>query len=285
MSTAEEKRLMDEFLAQTDMTGYDTDGDAERYMQGDYGYIPRDFKAHPVGSLPAFAKFPENLRIPMKEWPEIIDEQEAKEATMEHMGDRYGITNLEQNPLPYCSAFSGCYCYLYARMIAGLPPKQFSPSSVGGPVTGYRKQGMHIYDVLRYSAEHGWTELSLYPLVTSKNKHNDATRKNAMQNRTLESFDIDARDFEAEGSLLLQYFPIGAGHDWWRHAIMHARLIKRQVNGVWRYGIRHRQTWYPKWQGGGSGKDGWGVLWQSGRGRTGDAVPDQLYAVRVASPS
>lgn len=235
------------------------------------GLLPR---TSVYGSLPFAAPTDESILIPRSDWPDMIREGEANQTFLSHLMARAGVPCLDQDGLPYCHAFSPALAIMALRAFHGLPFVLLSAGSIGGPATGYTRQGAAIESDLQVIVEKGAASVDFVPMMqVSRSGWKQGADENALLHRVTEWYDLGGtgRMFDEVMSLLLRRIPVCVGLNWWSHAVTYCDPV---IAPSGRYGVRFRNSWSASY-----GDDGYAIL-EEGRG-----TPDDAYAPRVATLS
>lgn len=234
------------------------------------GLIPRDWDKHPVGSMSFAAPFSLPL-IPRDEWRDRIES--GKGDWLGDLAEFAKIPVLNQGQVGYCHAFSPAAAVMAQRASQGLPYRELSASSIGGPVTGFRNAGAWIGDDLKQIVNHGVATTKTYPMLTTDNHWNAAAKAEAAQNKVTEWWDGEPRNFAQVMTCLLLRIPVCVAYHWWGHAV--TLLSPIYENG--KFGVEGPNSWGPSWSYGGA-KPGYFRFFEGyGQYR---ATPDEFYAPR-----
>jgi hypothetical protein len=235
---------------------------------GAKGFLQRNYETHPYGSLECCAPF--NLpTIPRSEWPDRINEGHKSKSFLSHLMDQAGVPILNQNPLPYCHAFSACLGVMGMRCSQNAPFTLLSASSIGGIVTGYQERGAYIFDDLKATINTGVAPASMYEMRTTRNVWTPESKAEALKYRVTEWWDLENRNFDQTMTCLLSRIPVCVGLNHWSHAVTYLDPIYKDG----KFGVLMQNSW-----GGGWGTNGRAVFMEGyGSGR---ATPDEQYAPR-----
>ena len=211
---------------------------------------PEDFSRSVYGA--AAVKASPIPRIRMEEWPDRIADQRRRRASAKEVWRQSRIGVWNQAETSYCHAFSTVMNVAVARERAGLPFKELSPSSVGGPVTGYTNQGWYIEGDLAQAVKVGVATTEFVPRKTTRRgDFKPGWQADAAETRVLEFFDGQSRDVELLGSYLLAGYGYTAGLNWWGHAIWFMDLLdlntKLPATDWRRYGFELLNSWGEEW--------------------------------------
>lgn len=237
------------------------------------GYVARDYQRTPYGAVGSAP--PANIQmIDMEEFPDRIADLERNNATLKDRWLDSPIGILDQNGFPFCHGFAAVEAVMLARHLEGLPYIKLSPSSVAAPVTGYKKAGAWIGADLKQIVNVGAAPASLIPMLTyQRSDFPPGWEQEAAKCKVSEFSELRSRDFQQQGSALLQGFGVSVGQSHWSHAVL--QCVLRDVNKHLkatdhnRYGIEFANSWGIAW-----GVAGWAV--QTGSKK----FADEAYVLR-----
>lgn len=236
------------------------------------GTIARDYSRVPYGSIPSVPPRAVNV-IPMEEWPDRIADKIRTKSSLKNIWAQSGIGVLNQKNISYCHAFSVVLLMMLQRAKEGLPYRELSASSIGGPITNWRNAGAYIHDDLERAVEYGASTTGYVPMLTiNQNDCKPGWKEDALQYRVTEFTDVRPRNFLEHGSLLLNNNPVGVGLNYWGHAVSDFDLLDlyphKPATDWTRYGIEFLNSWGEEW-----GEGGFAV-------RTGGkALADAIYSL------
>ena len=230
-------------------------GDDTTYETRNNGYVARDFERTPYGSIEGVPGG-EVPSIPMEEWPDRIADLERNKATLKDLWLDSPIGILNQGDFPFCHGFAACEAILIQRVKEGLPYVELSPSSIAAPVTNYKKAGAWIGRDLKQIVNVGAAPATLIPMLTYQKKDFPAGWElEAAKYKVSEFAELRPRDFQQQGSALLQGIAVSVGQNFWSHAVL--QLCVRDLNKSKpatdhnRYGIEFVNSWGSNWGDGG----------------------------------
>jgi hypothetical protein len=205
--------------------------------------------------------------IPRVEWKERIQEQDARKSSLKHVMIRAGVPILNQDGLPYCHAFSPTTAGMLQRAVQGLPFVPLSAGSVGGPATGYRKQGAAIEQDLKVISTLGIASTDFVPMMqVSRSGWKAGAAENALLHRCTQWNDMGGTgkmwDEIATRLLAPVPQPVCVGLNWWGHAVTYVRMV---ILPDGRIGVEFANSWDVTW-----GDQGFGVLTEA-KGTADDA--------------
>lgn len=218
------------------------------------GALPRKIL---YGAAP-FAPKSTRPTIPMEEWPDRIADMERAKAFAKHLHADSPIGVLNQENVGYCHAFAAVENVMLKRWSQGEPYVELSPSSVGGPITGYRNQGAVITDDLEQIVNVGVATTDYVPtLTTNRADFKPGWEKNAALYKAILYAELAPRNFLEHGSALLSGDAVDVALNYWGHAVLDVRLIDLYRNlaatNPYRYGVEFLNSWSESWGDGGFG--------------------------------
>ena len=227
----------------TDLFGFDSEKPDEGTAFST-GYIPRDLKEHPYGSIEYATPF--DLPSPSRsDWPELVRAYNAGGASPAHHFINSGKECSNQNGLPYCWIHGSVQNLMVVRMMQGLPYVYLEPTSAGAIIKRFAQRGGNTPEAIKHLAEHGVCEGSLWPpnkldrdLVT------DEMKENSKKYRITEWFELRNNSFEQTVASLLYGYPVTVGFSWWGHMVLAVGLAVLDDGSI---GIIMLNSWGPKW--------------------------------------
>lgn len=233
------------------------DSNADRHINpGDprCGCFPRKTV---YGSLP-FAPPSSRATIPMERWPDLIADMDRAKSTAKHRWADSPIGVLDQGQVGYCHAFSAVAGVMVQRAIEGEPYVELSPSSVGGPITGYQNQGAVITDDLDQIVNVGVASTAFVPsLTTNRGDFKAGWEADAAHNKAVLYCELEPRNFLQHGTELLCGKPVCVALNYWGHAVLDVRLVDLNpglsATNPERYGVEFLNSWKASWGDGGFG--------------------------------
>lgn len=238
-----------------------------------HGYIPRDYRTHPVGCMAHVKAFDLPL-IPENEWEERLAQQKASKARLSDIRNRgmngQPIPSLDQDGIGYCWCHGPVSAMLLARAVAGLPFLDLSPFAVGCIIKNYRDEGGWGIEAMEFIAQRGVPTSEFWPHRAMQRSHdNPQTWENAKLHVNTEWMDLEPRNKAQLVTCLLSNIPLCAGYNWWGHEICIMDL--ESVNP---FQVRIWNSWGDSWS-----ENGAGIL------EGNKAIGDGWEAIRVVSPS
>lgn len=228
---------------------------------------PRDWNSKPYGSVGHFRAEDKVTRIPEKEWDGIISQQEKDKSTPYDIWEQSKIGALDQDGYGWCHAFSCTDAIMLQREMQGLPYEELSPSSIAGPVTGWRNEGAMIMDDLEQGVKGGACSSKFAPMCDkNRSLFKDGWETDALNHRIVEFWEGKPNDFELMGSAILAGFCVCIGLDWWGHAITVLRIK------LGKHDSTILNSWTPDW-----GVKGCGDLSGSKK------IPNEWYVIRATT--
>lgn len=225
------------------------------------GLEPRNWSEVPFGSIPGVSILGAEMAIiPMEAWPDLIADRQRRKATLKELWRQSRIGVWNQQETRYCHAFATAMGVAFWREQQGLPFKELSPSSIGGPVTNYQNKGWYIDGDLRQAVEVGVATTDFVPRKTwRRSDFRSGWEANAAENKVVEWAEGRPRNHIMQGTLLLNGIGYIAGLNWWGHAIWVLDLLdlnpRKRADDWTRYGTEFLNSYGREW-----GEDGFGVL-------------------------
>jgi C1A family cysteine protease len=250
------------------------DGNAHEVIRpGGFGLIPRDFAAHPHGSL-AYAKAFDLPLIPEGEWESRLAAQKAAKGQLSDIRNRgmngQAIPARDQGNQGYCWAHSTVSAMLVSRAANNLPYADLSAYAIACIIKHYRNQGGWCGESVEFAVERGVPTSATWP-QQSKDPRNDnaQTWADAAKHKVAEWMDLDPENMRAQlVTCLLLGIPVVSDFSWWSHSVCTIDLVS--INP---FQTRILNSW-GNWNG-----DGTGLL----QGRR--AIPESAIALRVTTAS
>jgi hypothetical protein len=243
------------------------------------GYLPRDFRAEPHGSL-GYAAPVDMPLIPEEEYPDLIADMDRNKTSLLDICDDAGLQPMDQGWTNLCWMYGVVDCIQILGVLSGAAPVLLSPESVAGPLTNYANWrgspagvGGYPSKGLAYLVEHGICRQSLWkPHDLNPGNDNEAVRADRKNHGCTEWYDgmpgyqNRTLAFRQLMTCLLRRIPCASAHNWMHHVITPCKPIYR--NG--QLGFIARNSGY--------GRDKTGHITIVGS----RAVPDEWVAPRVA---
>jgi len=219
------------------------------------GYVERDYERTPYGSVGAAP--PGEIEVfPFEEWPDRIADLERNKATLKDIWADSPIGVLFQKDYPFCHGFAAVEAVMVEAACQGLPYVELSASSVAAPVTNYTKAGAWIGKDLQQIVKVGVAPVSLIPMLTHRRSDfPPGWELEAAKHRVTEFAELRPRDFQQQGSAILQGHAVSVGQNHWSHAVL--QLCVRDMDKSKkaadpnRYGIELLNSWGESWGDGG----------------------------------
>jgi len=208
------------------------------------GYIPRNYKRQPLGSIPYTTAF--NLpAISKSEWPDLIDYKKEKKARLIDVINAAELPVLDQDGFPFCWAYGYVTNLRVARAKAGIPYRHLNPHAIACIRTGYRKRGGNTFDLPKLMAEFGCPTYDVWPKYSMDRSlaKSDAVKRDAIQYRHTEHYELDPNDFEQKAVSLLNDIAVTAGYSHMSHMMCDIELIYKKSGGGYTFGTKHLNSW------------------------------------------
>jgi hypothetical protein len=208
------------------------------------GYIPRDYSAQPMGSIPFTAPFDRPL-IPRDEWVDRIKEQEANESDALSVFFRAGGVCDYQNGFSFCwmhGALNDLMCELARQgygQPGGPPLPKLSPTACALKIKNGRNVGGNTFDGIPFLAKHGAPLASLWP-VNSRTPTAGVAEvwDSAKAYRATKYAELEPNNVDQMMTELLCGGSVTVGYMWWGHMVVAARAQYRMTRGRIEYGVR-----------------------------------------------
>jgi hypothetical protein len=222
------------------------------------GYIPRDYREFPLGSIPYCKPF-DFPPIPRAEWKDRIDYLAEQKAKLSDLVDAQGIKPSSQGKTNYCWAHGTVNAMRVVRATNGQPHLDLSAAAVAAQVKNFRNQGGNTYQSIPWVAEHGVPTMDTWPAnAIDRSLVTPEMKAEAMLNRLTEWWELDDNDFEQKATCLLSGIPVAAGYSHWSHLICDLDLVYRGSGSSIEFGVHFMNSWGATW---GDYKNGRGELW------------------------
>lgn len=173
----------------------------------------------------------------------------------------------DQNGMNYCHAWGTTMGAMIARLTEGLPYVALAPTSIGGPITGWRNAGADPADDLQQFEQYGACPLADLPdqYSISPNSWKSTWKADALNNRVLAAVDVNT--WQETMTMLLLRIPVVVGLNWWGHCICYVAPVTGNQ-------IMFRNSWGASW-----GTNGYATLNQR------KGTPDGAFAILSMLPS
>lgn len=237
------------------------------------GLVPRDWKTHPAET---FAPLTDLELIPRSEWSDRIKEKAAQKS---RLSDLRNFAALNQNPQPYCWAYSTTTAVMLLRAVNNQPPVRLSAHAIGCKVMSFQERGGWCGLSAKFHREQGCPSVELWT-ERSMNRNNDRaeTWANASLHKVTEDWADLTRQvydqnmtFDQVATCLLSNIPVAVDMTWWAHSICAMDLVEVEPGS---FGLLILNSWGDEW-----GERGTAIL------RGSKAIPDGAVALRVTGAS
>lgn len=198
-------------------------------------YIPRDWDAQPLGSIPGTSEFPKELLIPRVEWKERIEEKERTKTQLSDILKASPVKWLIQKSpwihTNYCWAYGVVHGIMAHRVVQNQPYRRLSPTSVAAPIKNYRNQGGWGSQALEFIIKYGVAAEEFWPQNRIDQQYFEPSRENAALHKVTEWWDLRSRNFDEKASCLLANMPVPSGYSWMGHEMCSCDLIVLKNGG------------------------------------------------------
>lgn len=220
------------------------------------GYVERDYSIYPVEMFAAPSEIP---LIPRSDWDAIIQEQEEKQSSLEHIWRRKGIKHLDQNGQGFCWFYGTCHTVMAARARDNQETVRLSGHAGACKIKNFKDEGGWAGLGAEFMQKYGcptvdkWKEKSM-----SRTYDTAETWEEAKQYRVTENYVDLTRpvwgrnlEFDQVFTCLLMNIPVQVDFNWWMHSVCAMRAVSPEKGA---YAIRIVNTWP------GFGKEGFADL-------------------------
>jgi hypothetical protein len=189
----------------------------------DGGLVSRNYDIEPVGST---LQIHTGQLFPRKDWPELIREQERRNASPLAVHKWNDCPILDQGRLRYCWVFAVTAAVMnrYAFMGINEPVPHLSATAAGAQGKRFRNAGGYASEGCRYVEKYGlptvehWPERSMDRTLP----HDPHVKKSAERHDLIQFGDMDAGDLDLAVSALIDpdgAVPVTFSLPWWKHAV------------------------------------------------------------------
>ena len=242
------------------------------------GYVKRDYAIYPTTMFAPPTDIP---LIPRSEWDARIDEQEARQSSLEHVFNNQpnapAVRFLHQNGHGYCWAYSTGNASMLMRAVNNQPYVRLNPHAVAAIIKGGRDQGGWCGLSAEFLKNTGIPTETFWKVHSRDTKQDTAEmRANAALHKVTEDWvDLSREVYDRNltvdmlATLLLSNIACAIDFDEWGHSVCAARWVRIERGS---YGPRILNSWL------GWGDNGFGDIQ---RGWT----VDSAVGIRVAGAS
>lgn len=235
---------------------------------GRCGCKPRDEYTGPVcASAPA----DDEELIPWEAMPDKIADMVRAKNSIKDIWFGSKIGKLNQGRTNYCWAFASVNALMLQRAVEGKPFVHLSPSSIAGPITGYRNIGGYVEEALDWMIKKGVASEEYVPQTTlSRSDYKVGWQANAELHKVSGWEDV-GRNKQRQITKLLNKKPLSCAFMYMSHAMAVVNVTddnpRMPANNPNRYGLEPLNSW------------GDGIIKIEGS----RAIADNCYAVTQAS--
>lgn len=249
------------------------------------GYIPRDYKAFPLGCDKLHTKEWDIRKMPLLSRKEAI--QKAKDNIADGLDPlsmmiKRNVMPTYQNGLGYCWIHAAVMAMMEAMARMGLPVLRLCPTGPGALIKNYRDRGGNAFEAFPHLRAHGCPTTDYWkPNSLSKSNDTPEMREDAKRRLVLEWFELPDNSDEYKWTAMANCYSVWCGYANMGHAMCGARLeedsrgnpVSVDINS-WNKDVLTATTWDERWLG-----DSNTVYRRSGR----NFRCFEQYAVRLVS--
>ncbi len=225
------------------------------------GYVDRDFKSDPFGSVvPEYSGKVYSRDV----WRDMIAEQDRRKCSPYHVFKSASLPIFNQKSTNYC----WCFCLVQGVAIAlaksgydAVPPLHLSASYPAQLFKKFSNSGGWAMQAVEACQTYGIPTTEFFDeAIISKADCKDPKVKESAKRHSIANYEeCESKDFETAFSSLLSPDPccVTLGLSWWKHAVLGIRPVFDKDRG---YGILILNSWGKSWSG-----DGMQVLWEKSR--------------------
>lgn len=205
--------------------------------------------------------------IPRSQWHDRI--KTGQGTFLSDLLKQQKIQAKDQDGLGYCWVYGSTRALEVQRAVAGLPFRDLSPESVGGPCTGWRNRGGYASEAFEQLESAGACESSFMdaPHSLHPNRWKAGWQENAKLHEAVQWVEIGASFDEVITCLLLR-IPVAAGLDWWGHLVCFLDPVILPDGSV---GVLFQNSWGVDWPT--QGANGFATLTEQKATPDGAAAP------------
>lgn len=212
------------------------------------GYVARDYRAHPFGSV---ADAFRGEIIPRSKWDDLIKRQEDDQTSPWHTFQGNGAPILDQNGFGYCWMYGTVACLMNRYQAQGIELEGGGLSAVYPASLGknFANQGGWAGEALGYLRRFGVPTLDVHPEHSQDRRYfNDPKVKaSAARHGYADYLELPSNNFDAMVSVLLDPknpAPVTMGLPWWGHLVAGFRVVKVDART---YGVQGPNSWTKEW--------------------------------------
>lgn len=209
---------------------------ADGIEQSSTGFIPRDYAAQPLGSIPHTSGFPSSLLLDTQQAKERIQELERTKtdivSLLQYAWDNKEWIGLNQDPTNFCWCFAVIHAIMICRLLAGEPFKRLSPFSVADIVKNFSNIGGWGGEANEQCVKEGVSTQEFWPFgdpgsnnlqsanmsaIRNGRQYLQSSRANASLHKVTEFWELKPRNWQEKLSALCIPVPVASGYNWMGH--------------------------------------------------------------------
>ena len=191
----------------------------QNHLDGTRGYMPRDWKSIPLGSLKCAPRLSLPL-IDMAEVPQRIADKTAAKTWISDICDLAGLPVKNQQQTNFCWANAPTHCVEIDRVMQGQPVLVLSAASVACQINGFRNEGGSGTDAVQWISKSGVCTDALWPNAAISRQYQTPTATADATNHIItQFFDLDSSNDQEIITCLLNDIPVSVGIPAWGHEV------------------------------------------------------------------
>ncbi len=210
------------------------------------GMEPRDFSKYPQEMFSPPTEIP---LIPESEWGGLIDEQESKQSSLEHIWRDKGVDHLDQNGQGFCWCYSTAHTIMMVRARDNQETVRLSPHAVACKIKGFKDEGGWCGLSAEFARKTGyptvktWKEKSMSRAYDKPETWEEAAKYRISEDWVdlgVSHYYYQNLTFNQVATCLLMNMPCALDFNWWGHSVCGVRLVKVEKGS---YGVRILNSW------------------------------------------